>query len=90
MDVVVKLDVDQGIRLSQGVAKDCFYIREMNFLTVLGAWHLLHYLYVMIETSHCVQACFGAFPQSVVTVKCFGAFFSEIWRLSLGDCHLRV
>lgn len=39
---------------------------------------------VTIETSHHLQACFGALPQSAVAVRCFGAVFSEVQGLPLG------
>lgn len=54
----------------------------------MGACHLLPYL--QVETSHHAQARFGAFSQSAVAVRCFGAVLSEVWRLPLGTSHLRA
>lgn len=44
--VLVKLDVDQDRRLSQGVVKDWLDIREINTPPALGACHLPRYLQV--------------------------------------------
>lgn len=46
VDVLVKLDVDQDRRLSQGGVKYWLDIRDINFPPALGACHLLRYLQV--------------------------------------------